>query len=80
MAFHIEGLAPEGTPGTAIVADPTCGTCKHHSRPQWPTRGFGTCSEVIRRGMLNIVGQGYLTTHETFRCDAWTDVNAKEVA
>jgi hypothetical protein len=49
----------------------TCSTCAHHARPQWPTAGMGTCGEVVRRGHLNIIGQGYVATHETFACGAW---------
>lgn len=56
-----------------------CSTCVHHARPQWDTGGFGTCSEVVRRGLVKLIGSGYLATRDTFTCCWWADKRLAEM-
>lgn len=61
------------TPARVEVHPRTCATCKHHQRPAWETRGFGSCFEVARVGLVRAVGTkgAFVATHETFACAAW---------
>lgn len=55
-----------------------CKTCRHWSRPQWKTAGFGTCCLATARSdakpplepVTKVCGVGgaYLATSETFGC------------
>lgn len=72
-------------PRSFIEPPRICSTCKHHSRPQWQTAGFGTCGHVVRLGLVKTVGAamltgasaGYVATHESFSCAGWTDPKAE---
>jgi hypothetical protein len=69
----MSALDAEDADGEFAAPIRLCSTCKHHSRPKWDTQGMGSCGQVVRQGLVGIVGDGYVTTHETHACSGWTD-------